>query len=97
MPITYDDWRAGQRQKETEKREGREYNRHATIAVAKKAETVLSHEGWQTFLDHLGSLRDTAQQHLDAATKELAIGDVWGDHLTELRARARWLKGEETA
>jgi hypothetical protein len=62
-----------------------EFHRNATIAVARKAETVVHHEGWQTFLDHLGALRDQARGLQTAHERHLAHDDLSGQELHECR------------
>jgi hypothetical protein len=63
----------------------KEFHRQATIAVAKRAETVVNHPGWQTFLDHLGALRDAAQTDIEYATRRVANAPVGVPDLVEYR------------
>lgn len=70
----------------------RDFSRNATIAVAKKAETVVAHEGWQTFLDHLGAMRDNLHGYAADVGKRIIETNLWGDALAEAKCQARAAK-----
>lgn len=93
MRQTIDEWNWLHKQRAQPKAQEREYQRQATLAVSKRAELVVSHPGWQTFLDHLGTLRDNAQRALDSETRAMVEDDVIGDPLTKMKLTAAELRG----
>lgn len=96
---TFGDWRARELARGAAKPRTaeQEFHRNATIAVARKAETVVNHEGWQTFLDHLGAMVDAAKNARDAQMQTLTFGVHWGDDLAEFKAKAREYAAEARA
>lgn len=95
MPaLTIDEWRDGsnERARKLSARPDSEFQRMATIAVARKADTVVNHEGWQTFLDHLGTMRDNLRGFSDDCAKRAALTNLWGDALAEMKTQARMAK-----
>lgn len=97
MPtLTVDEWaelnRKGTFYPANTKDAGEQFQRNAAIAVARRAETVVAHEGWQTFLDHLGAMRDSLAKYAEECAQRAMQTNVWGDALSELKCQARAAK-----
>lgn len=92
MEMTYDDWREKHPAKTRTPEDA--FQRNAAIAVATKAETVVNHEGWQTFLDHLQSVKDVCATERARLERTIVDGDIFGDGLTAMKLKARELKGK---
>lgn len=96
MPsITFDEWKLSQQAKQLEKKSDKVFQQQAVIAVSKKAETVVNHEGWQTFLDHLGALKDEANRRNETLIKALAYdNEISSTELGKLKLQISHIAGE---
>ena len=70
------------------------FHYRAQMDVARRAELVVGHEGWQVYLDHLTAWKDRLTTRRDATLKKLAGGPELGDALTVLKLELRELDGE---
>lgn len=62
--------------------------------VGQRAETVVNHEGWQTYLDHLSQVRSNLEQERTRTQEKMGKGPEVGDTLIALKFKLRDLDGE---
>ena len=74
-----------------------EFQRNASIAVARRAETVVAHEGSQVFLDHLGAWRDRAEAEGATYANLAAYATASADQVAENRRLAAQRRGAAEA
>lgn len=88
----YQQWMARQETTMSNRAREREYHRQAQVAVARKAQTVVDHPGWQTFLDHLGAIQEARMAERERTLEEMT--DAIGEALQTLQLRVKALDGE---
>ena len=95
MRASIDDWKGYQRLIAAQPNTQREYQKQTVISIAKRAETVVAHEGWQVFLDHLGAMKDSAESRRTGLVKKMTEDpDTLGEELAKLKVQCVRLDGE---
>ena len=70
------------------------YTRNAVIEVGRRAQMVVEHPGWQTYVDHLSAIKDKVQESHDTLANQMAREDALGVELTKMKLRLRDLDGQ---
>lgn len=74
--------------------EGLRTHHRAQVQVSERAETVLGHPGWQTYVDHIDAILEDLDQRIARGERALINASEPGESLTGLRLGLRDLKGE---
>ena len=93
MPVSLEafaHYQRGLRAKTTEAT----YTRNAVIEVGRRAQMVVEHPGWQTYVDHLSAIKDKVQESHDTLANQMAREDALGEELTRMKLRLRDLDGQ---
>lgn len=93
MGVTHNDLKEFTEQRSARLQETFRHRAEPIIATARRAQTVVDHPGWQTFLDHLDALKRNAEQARDGLVQQMYNGDVVGDALTKHSLKLRELSG----
>jgi hypothetical protein len=72
-----------------------EHHYRAQAEVGRRSETVVAHEGWQTFLDHLGQIKDTISERIRHQERTILDTNALGEELVKAKMELRELRGEE--
>ncbi len=70
------------------------YQRMATIEVGRRAQMVVEHPGWQTYVDHLEAIKESVQVRRNRLAKDMADTDTLGEALTQMKLQLKSLDGE---
>lgn len=95
MP-TLTDWTTShtyQTLKEAQTTKAREHRARLQFQ-ATQAETVVAHEGWQTFLNLLATEITTRQAHYDSLARQILLGDSAGDMLMSQKVLLNRIEGQ---
>ncbi len=66
----------------------------AVVEVGRKAQMVVDHPGWQTYVDHITAIKDDIQARRDRLVKDMAETDALGDALNKLKIQCISLDSE---
>ena len=66
----------------------------AIIEVGRKAQMVVDHPAWQSYIEHLEAMRDEVKRKRDSIVTEIVEGDKLGEELAKLKLQCDSLKGE---
>lgn len=70
-----------------------QYNR-MVIEVGRKAQMVVDHPGWQTYVDHVTAIKDNVQARRNKLANDMSETDALGDALAQMKLQLRALDGE---
>ena len=93
MPVSLEafaHYQRGLRAKTTEST----YTRNAVIEAGRRAQMVVEHPGWQTYVDHLSAIKDKVQESRDTLANQMAREDALGEELVRMKLRLRELDGQ---
>lgn len=93
MP-TYKEWTAYREAHPEVGRTAAPVDARQTAEVTERAKTVVTHPGWQLFLDRLAARRDLLDARRRTLERELLDGDALGETLEVLKIHIRQVKGE---
>lgn len=68
----------------------------SVASVGRYAQMVLDHPAWQSYVDHVGALRDAAEQERADIVKEMSDGNDFGDKLSALKLQLKEVTGRLT-
>ena len=93
MPVNFNDLRDYTARKNADNPDKR-VHLQAVQEVGRRAQMVIDHPGWQTFVDHIEELRRVSSQTREGLVKQMTDGDVLGQELEKLKLRVKALDGE---
>lgn len=66
----------------------------AVIEVGRKAQMVVDHPGWQTYVDHITAIKDNVLAAKTKLVKDMSETDALGEALAAMKLQLRALDGE---
>lgn len=93
MP-SLEQWQATQKALSEQQRKLLEGHHRAQADVGRRADTVVAHEGWQVFLDHLTAMTDTLDKRIQGQERTILDTPALGDELVKAKIELRELIGE---
>lgn len=94
MPDTHAEFKAFQAALPKPHAEATRFNLGAQAEIGRRASTVVEHEGWQTFLDHLTAMKATVDGKAESLKGQILGGAVLGEALTKMQFAYKDLCGE---
>lgn len=94
MPATLTEWRALTAALSKPQQEAVRFHLNAQVAVARDAQTAVDHPGWQTFVDHLTTVKAAVDRKAEALRGQIVGEDTLGDDLVKMKLAYRELLGE---
>jgi hypothetical protein len=66
----------------------------SVVEVGRKAQMVVDHPGWQTYVDHLTAIKDSVQARRNKLATDMSETDALGEALAQMKLQLRALDGE---